>query len=220
MTDEFHLETLLIAASSPRALEEARLALAQGQIIVLPTDTVYGVACDLWSSEAIERLYWAKRRPERMAIPVLVADVEGVGLVARDAPPALDALARRFWPGGLTLVLRRRAEVPAVLCAGGDTVAVRLPDHPFAQQLIAAAGGALAVTSANISGQPSPRTAQEALMALQGRVALVVDGGPCVVGMASTIIDLVATPPAILRQGALPFEALRTALPDLQPAPS
>jgi L-threonylcarbamoyladenylate synthase len=208
---------MLLPESDPRALSEALRALRQGQPVVFATDTVYGVGCDLWNPQAIERLFWAKRRPERMAIPVLVADVDGVQSVAREAPQALADLAGRFWPGGLTLVLRRREEVPAVLCAGGDTVAVRLPDHPFARRLIAAAGGALAVTSANISGEPAPRNAQEALLALQGRVALVVDGGPCAVGTASTLVDLVASPPVVLRQGALSFESLRAVLPELLP---
>lgn len=213
------IETCCMAESDPRALDEALQAIRQGWPVVFATDTVYGVACDLWNPEAIERLYWAKRRPERLAIPVLVSDVAGVRAVAREEPPALVALAARFWPGGLTLVLRRRPEVPAVLCAGGDTVAVRLPDYPFARRLIAAAGGALAVTSANLSGQPAPRTAQEALAALDGRVALVLDGGPCILGVASTVVDLATSPPAVLRQGALPFEALRALLPDLLSAP-
>ena len=218
MTTDPSFETRWLAEWDPRALDEALLALRQGWPVVFATDTVYGVACDLWNSEAIERLYWAKRRPERLAIPVLVSDVAGVRAVAREEPPALAALAARFWPGGLTLVLRRRPEVPAVLSAGGDTVAVRLPDHPFARRLIAAMGGALAVTSANLSGQPAPRTAQEALAALGGRVACVVDGGPCALGVASTVVDLAARPPRVLRQGALPFEALRAVLPDLLPA--
>lgn len=218
MQAEPSLETRYLSEDDPCALEEALRAIRLGWPVVLATDTVYGVACDLWNPEAIERLYWAKRRPERLAIPVLVSDVAGVRAVAREEPPALAALAARFWPGGLTLVVRRRPEVPAVLCAGGDTVAVRLPDHAFSRRLIAAAGGALAVTSANISGQPAPRTAQEALAALEGRVALVVDGGPCALGMASTVVDLTASPPQVLRQGALPFDALVALLPDLLPA--
>lgn len=215
MTDEPPLETRLLSIDDTRALPAALQALRCGKIIVLPTDTVYGVGCTLWDARAIARLYSAKRRPEELAIPVLVAEAKDVYQVARDLPPTFEVLARRFWPGGLTLVLPRQLRVPAILSAGRDTVAVRLPDHAFTRELIRAAGGALAVTSANISGQPAPCTAQEAAAALWGRVSVILDGGLCPMGTASTIVDLTAFPPHILRQGAIPYEALREALPDL-----
>lgn len=217
MANEPTIATRLLSVNDTRALPAALSALRRGEVVVFPTDTVYGVGCALWEARAIERLYWAKRRPEELAIPILVADVRDVHQVARDLPPAFEALAARFWPGGLTLVLPRKPRVPAILSAGRDTVAVRLPNHAFARALLRAAGGALAVTSANISGQVAPRTAEEASAALWGRVAVILDGGPCPIGTASTIVDLSVSPPRILRQGAIPYEALQEVLPALLP---
>jgi L-threonylcarbamoyladenylate synthase len=193
----------------------ALAALRAGEAVIFPTDTVYGVGADLWREEAIARLFLAKQRPAGLAIPVLVSAPEHVARVAQSLPPQFGTLAARFWPGGLTLVVPRRAEVPAVLCAGADTVAVRMPAHPVALRLIAAMGGALAVTSANLSGRPSPVTAQEALADLGGRVAVALDGGRCPGGVASTILDLVTAPPRVLRLGGLTLEALRMVLPEL-----
>ncbi|MBC7255073.1 MAG: threonylcarbamoyl-AMP synthase [Chloroflexi bacterium] len=217
MSDEPTISTRLFAIDDTRALPAALQALRRGEVVVFPTDTVYGVGCSLWDPRAIERLYWAKQRPEELAIPVLVADIWDTRQVARDLPQAFEALAERFWPGGLTLVLPKIGRVPAILSAGRDTVAVRLPAHPFARALIRAAGGALAVTSANRSGQPAPRTAEEAQAALWGRVAVILDGGPCPIGVASTIVDLTVSPPRVLRPGAIPYEALREVLPMLLP---
>jgi L-threonylcarbamoyladenylate synthase len=215
MEPERHIATKLLSAHDPHALLEAQSALRHGQVVVFPTDTVYGVACDLWNARAIERLYWAKQRALSLAIPVLVSSAEHVGQVARDLPAAFEALVGAFWPGGLTLVVPRRAEVPAILCAQGDTIAVRMPDHPVALEIIAGMGGALAVTSANLSGRPSPRTADEAWADLNGRVAIVLDGGECPIGVASAIIDLVADAPVLLRKGELDIEMLRRIVPTL-----
>lgn len=200
-----------LAAALPVALG----ALRAGEAVVFPTDTVYGVASDVWSEEAVERLFWAKRRPHAMAIPILVSSPRHVGQVAVDLPDAFGPLTARFWPGGLTLVVPRHPAVPPLVSAGGPTIAVRMPDHPVALALIEAAGGVLAVTSANRSGRPAPVTADEALADLDGRVALVIDGGACPGGVASTVIDLVATPPRLLRTGGITPEALRQVLPDL-----
>jgi len=182
---------------------------------VFPTDTVYGVGCDLWQIEAVERLYWAKQRPANMAIPILVSGPAQVMQVASEIPALFTPLVERHWPGGLSVVMRRRALVPDILCAGRDTVAVRMPAHPLALRLIAEMGGVLGVTSANLSGRQAARTAQEALAGLKGRVAIVLDGGPCPGGVASSIVDLTADPPTLLRQGALDANTLREVLPAL-----
>ena len=137
--DEKRIQTVVRAADDA-GLAEALTLLRDGQVVVFPTDTIYGVGCDLWQSEAVARLYEAKRRPLHRAIPVLVSDTGGVSRVARDIPPSLTAVAERFWPGGLTVVLPRRPEVPDILCAGGTTVAVRMPDEPLTRRLIAAMG--------------------------------------------------------------------------------
>lgn len=197
------------------AMDSAVEVLRSGQPLVFPTDTVYGIGCDLWSERAIAGLYAAKRRPSSMPIPVLVSGVEQVAQVARELPEAFAELVRRYWPGGLTLIVWRDARVPDVLCAGGDTVAVRMPDDPIALALIARMGGAMAVTSANLSGQPAPTTAEAAKAQLEGQVPLILDGGECPGGQASTIVDLTTSPPCMVREGGVSLDVLRDVLPDL-----
>lgn len=218
MTHRFNQKsgnTRIRRGDSESALTEALSALRSGQLVAFPTDTVYGVGCDAWSAGAIERLYWAKRRPKSMAIPVLVSAPEYVKRVASALPSALDALVERFWPGGLTLVVPRAPTLPELLCAGKPSVAVRMPAHPLALRLIAGMGGALAATSANLSGNPSPKTAAEVLTDLEDRVAIILDGGECPGGIASSIVDLVADPPVLVRRGSLDVGILREALPHL-----
>ena len=192
----------------PNHIDQAVRVLQAGGIVGFPTDTVYGVGAHGLLPAAVERLYMAKRRPRDKAIPLLVAGVEVLTQVAIEIPDAAYALAERFWPGALTLVLRRAARVPDVVTSGGDTVAVRAPDHPVTQALIAALVAPLAATSANLSGQPAPDTAQGVLAQLDGRIDLLLDGGTCPGGVASTVLDLTASPPAVLRAGGLPAEQL------------
>lgn len=199
---------------TPDRIAEAARLLREGAVVAIPTDTVYGVAADAASPEAIARLFEAKRRPLDKAIPLLVDEPGGLDLVASSVPAAARALAGRFWPGALTIVVPRRRERDDDL----PTVAVRMPDHPLARELIRLAGGRLAVTSANISGEPPATTAQEVLQQLDGRIAAVLDGGPCPGGVASSIVDASVEPPRLLRLGGLSVEALRTVLPNLTAA--
>lgn len=207
--------TTRVLSLSVAAVEEAVRIIRAGRLVAFPTDTVYGVGCDLWRKDALERLYWAKQRPRELAIPVLVSAPDAVLAVACDLPPEYGLLAERFWPGPLTLVVARQPRVPSLLSANGDTVAVRMPAHSTAIDLLARVGGALAVTSANLSGRPAPRTAQGVLADLEGRVDLVLDGGECPDGVASSIVDLMSTPPVLLREGGVAFERLCQALPTL-----
>jgi len=207
--------TLTILASSSEALERAVGLLRQGLVVAFPTDTIYGVGCDLWQTAAIERLYWAKQRPYEMAIPVLVASLSAVYQVAQNLSESFEILARRFWPGELTLIVPRRKEVPDLLCAGGPTIAVRMPNHEVVLQLLGMFGDTLAVTSANLSGHPAPCTADEVLSDLRGRIPLILDGGLCSGGVASTIIDCVSQPPTLLRTGNLSLDMLRAVLPEI-----
>ena len=204
-----------VLGQNDQALDEAVRALQGGQLVAFPTDTVYGVSCDIWQPEAVARLYWAKRRPRSMAIPVLLSSTEHVRRVATDLPGCFELVAARFWPGGLTLILPRHPDVPDILSAGKTTIAVRMPDHPLALRLIEMMGGALAVTSANLSGRPASKTAREALDDLDGRVAILLDGGGCPGGVASTIVDLASDPPRLLREGAIVAADLQQVLPDL-----
>ena len=199
------------AAGLPPVLPDGEAARAEavarmraGEIVALPTDTVYGIAADLALPDAIERLFAAKRRPPDKAVALLLADAaqaEVLGIVG----PAARVLAARFWPGGLTLVVPRRPEarLPDVLAAGAPTVGLRVPDHP-APRALAAALGPLPTTSANLSGQTDARDAAEVAATLGGAVALVIDGGPIRGGPGSTVVDCTLERPRVLRSGAIP----------------
>jgi L-threonylcarbamoyladenylate synthase len=184
-------------------VDRAAALLRAGELVAFPTDTVYGVGALAWDAAAVARLYEAKLRPADKAIPILLAEPQDLELVARNLPPAAMPIAAHFWPGPLTIVVPRAARVPDEVTAGGDTVAVRLPDHELARALIRAAGAPLAATSANLSGHPSPVTAADVAAQLEGRVALIVDGGPCPGGVASTVLDLTGAEPIILRPGPI-----------------
>lgn len=178
--------------------------LRDGELVAFPTDTVYGVGAIVWDAAAVARLYTAKLRALDKAIPVLLAAAADLALIARAAPPAALRLAERFWPGPLTLVVPALPSIPAEVTAGGDTVAVRVPDHPLARALIRAAGAPLATTSANLSGQPSPVTAAEVTAQLGDRIAVILDGGRCPGGVPSTLVDVTGEHPVILRPGPIP----------------
>jgi len=201
------MKTEIVQAGDKNALHRAVEALRVGGLIAFPTDTVYGVAALPWDVDAVARLYVAKQRPQSLPIPLLLSDADQLDRVATLAPE-FAPLTERFWPGGLTLVLPKTAAVPDVV-SPGRTVAVRVPDLPLARDLIREAGGVLAVTSANISGRPSPVTAGEVEEQLGGRIDLILDGGPCWGGVPSSLLDCVASPPALLRRGAIPEESLR-----------
>jgi L-threonylcarbamoyladenylate synthase len=201
------IKTEVVQAGSEDALHHAAEALEAGGLIAFPTDTVYGVAALPWDVDAVARLYVAKQRPRNLPIPLLLSDADQLYRVATLAPK-LTPLAEHFWPGGLTLVLPKTEIVPDVVSPGA-TVAVRVPDLALARNLIRRAGGVLAVTSANISGQPSPVTAKEVEEQLGGRIDLIVDGGPCREGVPSSLLDCTVSPPALLRRGAISEESLR-----------
>lgn len=200
-------------AEDPQAVERARRVLAEGGLVVLPTDTVYGLAAALDQPCALEAVYQAKRRPRDMPLPVLVASAEDAQVLAAGplSGPAR-ALCERFWPGALTVVVPAAPHVPAIVTSGTGTVGLRMPDSPVALAIIAAAGGALAVTSANLSGEDTPREVTELPPELLTHVALVVDGGVCPGGVPSTVVDLTGPEPRVLREGAIRAEVLRSVL--------
>ena len=196
------MTTLRLDAADPAAIDKVADLLRRGLPVVFPTDTVYGVGVLPFDAAALSQLYAAKGRPTEKGIPVLLGDVADVAHVAGVIPLAAAALMAHFWPGPLTLVVPRRAGLPANL-SPDDTVAVRVPDHAVARALIRAAGGAVAATSANVSGQPPARSADEALAELDGRVAAVLDDGPSPGGVASTVVDCTSERPVVLRVGPL-----------------
>jgi L-threonylcarbamoyladenylate synthase len=194
------------------ARAEAVELLRAGRIVAVPTDTVYGIAADMALPDAIERLFAAKQRPPEKAVAVLLADVDQAWELGLESPAAR-ALGERFWPGGLTLVLRLRPGVtlPRVLSDGLPTIGVRVPDHD-APRALARALGPLPTTSANLSGMPDARDAQEIAERLGDAVALVLDGGPIGGGPASTVIDCTLEWPSVLREGAIALEDIIAAL--------
>jgi L-threonylcarbamoyladenylate synthase len=196
--------TQVLPAASAAALVEAVRILQGGGLVAFPTDTVYGVAAHAFVPAAVESLYVVKERSLDKAIPLLLGDVDDVGRVALETSALARRLMERFWPGGLTIVFRAQAHVPAIVTAGTGSVALRLPDHDTPRALARALGAPLAATSANLSGRPSPRTAADVVADLGGRIALVLDGGPCPGGVDSTVVDLTGSPPRIARAGAIP----------------
>lgn len=198
-----------------RQVEEGISVLRRGGIVAYPTDTVYGLGASVTDREAVRKIFRAKGRPEDIALPVLLADISQLGEVAVCVPEAALKLARRFWPGGLTLVVRRAASVPDEVTAGGETVAVRVPAHPVPLALITGLGQPIVGTSANLSGRPAALTAAEAHEQLGDRVDLVIDGGPAPGGTESTVVDVTGQPPVVLRQGAVSLEALREVIPEM-----
>lgn len=181
--------------------------LKSGGLVAFPTDTVYGLAAWPWDDAAVKRLYEVKERPQDLPIPLLLSGAGQLSQVAT-LSERCRPLTERFWPGGLTLVLPKTEAISGAI-SERPTVAARVPDLVLARDLIREAGGVLAVTSANISGEASPVTARQVEMQLGGRIPLVLDGGPCRVGIASTILDCSVSPPLLLRRGAISEADLR-----------
>jgi L-threonylcarbamoyladenylate synthase len=186
-----------------REIEKGVKILQMGGVIAFPTDTVYGLGADTSNSTAVERIYEIKNRPKHRQLPLLIADVERLTTLAEPIPEIAWFLARRFWPGGLTLVLPKIDSVPAYL-ASGPTIAVRVPNHPVCRALIQHLGNPIIGTSANISGQPAALTAEEVGQQLGGKIDLVINGGKCPGGKESTVVDVTCESPIILRQGIIP----------------
>lgn len=191
-------------------LAQAFDVLKNGGIVAFPTDTVYGVGALAFDNQAIESIYVAKQRPIEKAIPVLIGDINDLDKVAIDIPKMAIIFAKRFWPGALTCIVPKKLILPQAISAT-STVAVRIPDHADARALLIAVGP-MAVTSANISGQPSPTTAQEVYEQLNGRIPLILDSGKTPGGVASTLVDCTGNEPIILREGPISLEELLACL--------
>jgi L-threonylcarbamoyladenylate synthase len=206
------MKTQILSASDTEAFAHAVRLLRAGKVIAFPTDTVYGIGASGFNERAIEQLYVVKARERRKAIPYLLADAKDLQSVAREIPNAARLLAAKFWPGALTLVVLASARVPKILIAGGDSVAVRVPNHATTRALIDSLRAPLAATSANISGGRDPSNAQEALAQLDGRIPMILDGGATRANIPSTVIDVTVTPPKVLRVGAISVEEIQKVL--------
>ncbi len=204
------MQTQVIPAAAPEAIESALAVLRRGGLVAFPTDTVYGIGALAFDEQAVKSIYEAKGRSDEKAIPVLLGDAADLDKVAMALPDKARKLAQRFWPGALTLVVLKRPSLPAAVSAT-ETVGVRMPDHEVARAWLRAAGP-MAVTSANLSGHRSPRTANEVRAELEGRIPLIIDGGRTPGGVPSTVLDCTKAEFAILRAGPINLEEINAVL--------
>jgi L-threonylcarbamoyladenylate synthase len=198
-------------------IEQAAELLRHGQLVVFPTETVYGLGANALDTQAVEQIFAAKARPFSDPLIVHIVDEIALESLVTTVPEYARLLARAFWPGPLTMILPANSRVPRLVTSGLPNVAIRMPDHPTARALIRAAGVPVAAPSANRFMHVSPTTAQHVYADLHGRVPLILDSGPCAVGVESTVIDLCSDIPTILRPGGVSLEALREILPSIQP---
>ena len=196
-------------------IEKAGETLRNGGVVAIPTETVYGLAANALDETAVKKIFAAKGRPADNPLIVHVSGAEDVAALVERIDPRFPALAEKFWPGPLTVIMKKSALVPDVTSGGLDTVAVRCPSHPVAHAIIEAAGVPLAAPSANISGKPSPTKAEHVLADMQGRIDMIADGGSCEIGVESTVITLAENPPRLLRPGGVTPGMLKELLPDL-----
>jgi len=204
------MKTKIVSANSPDAINFALDILEDGGLVAFPTDTVYGVGSLVFDGKAIESIYAAKDRPIEKAIPVLIADADDMDKVGLDIPDIARRIAARFFPGPLTCIIPKQPTLPSAVSAT-STVGVRVPDHKVARALLRAAGP-MAVTSANISSQPSPSTADEVFAQLNGRIPLIIDGGKTPGGVPSTVVDCASDEIKILREGPISLEEIKLKL--------
>jgi len=194
------------------ALQEGAALLQKGEVVAFPTETVYGLGANAWDEKACAKIFTVKGRPADNPLIVHVASVEEAKKIVKKWPREAEICAEKFWPGPLTLVLPKVAALPGIISGELNTVAIRMPRHPFALALIAAASCPVAAPSANLSGKPSPTEGEHVWHDLHGKIPLLIDGGKCAVGLESTVLDLSGAVPVILRPGGVTPEQLRDAL--------
>jgi L-threonylcarbamoyladenylate synthase len=186
-----------------KLVERAIRILKNGGIVAFPTDTIYGLGANAFDEDAVLRIYEAKIRPRNFALTLLLADTSQIKLVAENIPKMAWKLAEKFMPGALTIVLNKSMAVSNMITGEGNTVAVRIPNHPVPIALVKGLGAPITGTSANISGGNNPLTAEDVFKQLRYRVDMIIDGGRCPIGVSSTVLDLTTDPPKIIREGAI-----------------
>ncbi len=211
ITEHMSIETILCVADANGIARGAAL-LRQGEIIALPTETVYGIAADARNGQAVAKIFTAKGRPQDNPLIVHISDISQLNGLVAEFPERAQLLAAAFWPGPLTIIMPRGPQVADECCAGLDTVGIRMPSHPVVRQIIEASGCPFAAPSANLSGRPSPTTAQDVMADMCGRLPLILDGGACEVGVESTVISVVGEKPVLFRPGRITLEQLEQAL--------
>lgn len=205
--DEKNIDTL--------TLEEAGRLIKQGELVAFPTETVYGLGGDALQADSSRKIYEAKGRPSDNPLIIHIAKWEDIYYICRDIPVSAKKLADAFWPGPLTMILKKQDIVPMETTGGLDTVAVRLPSHAVARAFIEVAGGYVAAPSANVSGRPSPTLAKYVYEDMNGKIPMIIDGGAVGIGVESTIVDLTEGTPVILRPGYITHEMLQGVLGDV-----
>lgn len=201
------------------ALERAAAIIRDGGLVAFPTETVYGLGADALSAEASKKIYAAKGRPSDNPLIVHVAEFSDMEKIAQEMPEEAKKLADAFWPGPLTMIVRKNDKVPYETTGGMDTVAVRMPNHPVALELIRRSGGYIAAPSANTSGKPSPTLAEHVAFDMDGRIPMILDGGPVGIGIESTIVDLTEEIPMILRPGYITPKMLEKVIGEVKMDP-
>jgi L-threonylcarbamoyladenylate synthase len=186
-----------------KLVERAIRILKNGGIVAFPTDTIYGLGANAFDEDAVLRVYEAKIRPHNFALTLLLADTSQIKLVAENIPKITWKLAEKFMPGALTIVLNKSMAVSNMITGEGNTVAVRIPNHPVPIALIKGLGAPITGTSANISGGNNPLTAEDVFKQLRYRIDMIIDGGRCPIGVSSTVLNLTTNPPKIIREGAI-----------------
>lgn len=187
-------------------------ALKNGDPVIFPTETVYGLGAPIFNEEAVKKVFAIKGRPQDNPLIAHIADLDDAGKIGEGLPPEFLSLAEAFWPGPLSIVVKKKPDVPAIVSAGHPTIAIRMPSHPIARSLIEGVGVPLVAPSANLSGKPSPTQLSDCLEDLEGKVLFAIDGGNCEVGIESTVISLVSEEPTLLRPGSITKEALEDVL--------
>lgn len=205
------METLILDPTDEN-IEKAAKILADGGLVAFPTETVYGLGADALNEDAVKRVYEAKGRPSDNPMIVHISRASDIGQMTRMLSPVIVDLIDNFWPGPLTLVVKKRDEIPKTTTGGLDTVAVRMPDNETARKLINLAGVPVAAPSANLSGRPSPTTYEHVVEDLDGKVDVILKGEPCRVGIESTVLDVTGETPMILRPGILTAEQIEAAI--------
>ena len=214
------MNTKLLKIEDPEVqsaeVQQAADIIREGGLVAIPTETVYGLGANALNPQAVKNIFLAKGRPQDNPLIIHVEDAEQAEKYALDIPQEYYELCRRFSPGPLTVILKKKDCIPMETSGGLSTVAIRIPSHPVARAIIRAAGVPVAAPSANLSGKPSPTTAQHCVDDMWGRVDAIVDSGECAVGLESTVISLAENPPLLLRPGAVTAEQLREVLPELE----
>lgn len=211
------MKTILLSPQEDeKAIKTAADLILQGEVVGMPTETVYGLAAIALNGDAVAKIFRAKGRPQDNPLIVHIADFEQIYDLCPAVPPQAKLLAEAFWPGPLTMIVPKGDCIPNEVSCGLDTVGIRLPSHPLARDLIRAAGVPLAAPSANTSGRPSTTTAEHVLRDMDGKIAAILDGGPCGVGVESTVVTLALDKPRLLRPGGITLEQLETVLGEVE----